>query len=76
MFKKKPIASNDVCLYTVLAVCVVVQGMAVFTAHVKNKRVMMIDEEYTIRLRFPKKRYSPLMFRKMEWIVGYDSYLL
>ena len=25
-----------------------------------------------------KKRYSPLMFRKMEWIVGYsyDSYLL
>ena len=38
---------------------------------------MMIDEEYTICLRFPrKKRYSPLMFRKMEWIVGYDSYLL
>ena len=78
MFKEKPPASNDVCLYTVLAVCVVVQGRAVFTAHVKNKCVtMMIDEEYTICLRFPrKKRYSPLMFRKMEWIVGYDSYLL
>ena len=30
-------------------------------------------------LAFSKKnRYSPLMFRKMEWIVGYsyDSYLL
>ena len=65
-------------IYTVPAVGVVVQGRAVFTAHVKNKCVMMmIDEEYTICLRFPrKKRYSPLMFRKMEWIVGYDSYLL
>ena len=57
MFKKKPPASNDVCLYTVLAVCVVVQGRAVFTAHVKNKCVtMMIDEEYTICLRFPRKK--------------------
>ena len=37
--------------------------------------VMMIDEEYTICLRFPgRKRYSPLMFRKMERIVGYDSF--
>ena len=56
MFKKKPPASNDVCLYTVLAACVVVQGRAVFTAHVKNKCVMMmIDEEYPICLRFPRK---------------------
>ena len=43
-------------IYTVLAVCVVVQGRAVFTAHVKNKCVMMmIDEEYTSCLRFPRK---------------------
>ena len=42
-------------IYTVLAVCVVVQGRAVFTAHAKNKCVMMIDEEYTICLRFPRK---------------------
>ena len=64
-------------IYTVPAVCVVVQGRAVFAAHVKNKCVMMmmIDEEYTIWLRFPRKeRYSPLMSRKM--VVGYDSYLL
>ena len=34
----------------------VVQGRAVFTAHVKNKCVMMmIDEEYPICLRFPRK---------------------
>ena len=33
----------------------VVQGRAVFTAHVKNKCVMMIDEEYTICLRFARK---------------------
>ena len=43
-------------VYTVLAVCVVVQGRAVFTAHVKNKCVMMIDEEYTICLRFARKK--------------------
>ena len=43
-------------IYTVPAVCVVVRGRAVFTAHVKNKCVMMmIDEEYTICLRFPRK---------------------
>ena len=43
-------------IYTVPAVCVVVQGRAVFTAHVKNKCVMMmIDEEYTICLRFARK---------------------
>ena len=57
MFKKKPPASNDVCSYihSSRCVCVVVQGRAVFTAHVKNKCVMMIDEEYTICLRFPRK---------------------
>ena len=34
----------------------VVQGRAVFTAHVKNKCVMMmINEEYQICLRFPRK---------------------
>ena len=62
-------------IYAVLSVCVVVQGRAVFTAHVKNKCGMMIDEECTICFRFPrKKRYSPLLFRKKERIVGSDSY--
>ena len=40
----------------------VVQGKAVFTDRVKKKR-------------FPtEKRYSPLMCRNKERIVGYDSY--
>ena len=56
-----------------VCVCVVVQGKAVFTARVKE--MIMIDEEYTICFRFPReKRYSPLMCRKKEGIVGYDSY--
>ena len=58
MFKKNLIVSNDVCSYTVLAVCVVLQGRAVFTAHVKNKCVMMTDEEYTICLLFPRESGS------------------
>ena len=46
-----------------MCVCVVVQGKTVFTARVKK--------------RFPtEKRYSPLMCRNKERIVGYDSYWL
>ena len=54
MFKKKPIVSNDVCSYTVLAVCVVVRGKAVFTARDK-KNATMIEEEYTICLPSNRK---------------------
>ena len=56
-----------------VCVCVVVQGKAVFTARAK-KKVIMIDEEYTICFRFPReKRYSPLMCRKKERIVGCEG---
>ena len=56
-----------------LCVCVVVRGKAVFTARDK-KNATMIEEEYTICLPSPtEKRYSPLMCRKKERIVGYDS---
>ena len=51
----------------------VVRGKAVFTARDK-KNATMIEEEYTICLPSPtEKRYSPLMCRKKERIVGYDS---
>ena len=54
--------------------CVVVQGKADSPLTYKIFCVMTIDEEYTICWRFPgRKRYSPLMFRKMERIVGYHS---
>ena len=56
MFKKKPLVGNDVCSCTVLPVCVVGQGKAVFTAHGTKNCVMTIDEEYTICLRFPREK--------------------
>ena len=78
---EKPIVSNDVCSYTVLAVRVVVQGpgraVRRYSLLTLNKCALMIDEEYTICLRFQReKRYSPLMCRKQERIVGYDSYCI
>ena len=75
MFKKKPIVSNDVCSYTVLAVCVCgcTRESGIHRSRSK-KNATMIEEEYTICLPSPtEKRYSPLMCRKKERIVGYDS---
>ena len=67
-------------IYTVPAVCVVVQGRAVFTAHVKNKCVMMMmmmmrNTQFACVFQ-EKNGIHRSLFRKMEWIVGYDSYLL
>ena len=75
MFKNNPIVSNEVCSYTVHPLCVWLYKGKRYSPLTFKKFVMMIDEEYTICLRFPReKRYSPLMFRKNERIVGYDSY--
>ena len=74
MFKKKPIVSNDVCSYTVLAVCVWLYEGKRYSPLAIKKNATMIEEEYTICLPSPtEKRYSPLMCRKKERIVGYDS---
>ena len=74
MSKKKPIVSNDVCSYTVLGVCVCGCTREIGIHRSRKKKVIMIDEEYTICFRFPReKRYSPLMCRKKERIVGCEG---